>query len=178
MLGQGRYPPRPRASDITGLGIAGVVEAVSGEGRWRTGDAVGALVTGGGYAEYCAAPLAQCLPVPAGLGMVEAASLPETFFTVWTNVFDRAALAPGETLLVQGGTSGIGVPAIQMTGGEAGLIAQVLPARAAERAVTAGPAKPGYAHSLAGVKSRHSSSQRLDEADDLMPGNQGYFGMR
>jgi NADPH2:quinone reductase len=112
---RGLYAPPPGASDLPGLEIAGdivaVGEAVAG---WRVGDAVCALVQGGGYAEYCAAPAAQCLPVPRGLSPVEAASLPETFFTVWSNVFDRAALAPGETLLVQGGSSGIGVTAIQM----------------------------------------------------------------
>jgi NADPH2:quinone reductase len=112
---QGRYPAPPGASDIPGLEIAGAIvacgEDVSG---WKVGDAVCALVTGGGYAEYCTAPAAQCLPIPRGWSAVEAASLPETFFTVWVNVFDRAHLSPGETLLVQGGSSGIGVAAIQM----------------------------------------------------------------
>ena len=102
----GHYPVPPGASDIPGLEIAGEVVG--------TGEKVCALVQGGGYAEYCAAPQAQILPVPKGLTMVQAASLPETFFTVWSNVYDRGRLAPGETLLVQGGTSGIGVTAIQM----------------------------------------------------------------
>jgi NADPH:quinone reductase len=116
----GHYPVPPGASDLPGLEIAGVVEDVGdGTSSLRVGDPVCALVQGGGYAEYCAAPAAQCLPIPGGLSMAEAASLPETFFTVWSNVFDRARLgldATGraETLLVQGGTSGIGVTAIQL----------------------------------------------------------------
>lgn len=111
----GNYPPPPGASDIPGLEMAGTIVAL-GEGvsGWKLGDAVCALVSGGGYAEYCTAPAPQCLPIPKGLIAVQAAALPETFFTVWTNVFDRARLAPGETLLVQGGSSGIGVSAIQM----------------------------------------------------------------
>jgi len=111
----GHYPPPPGASDIPGLELAGEVVAL-GEGvrEWRVGDTVTALVQGGGYAEYCAAPAPQCLPVPKGMTSIEAASLPETFFTVWTNVFDRAGLKTGETFLVQGGSSGIGVAAIQM----------------------------------------------------------------
>jgi putative PIG3 family NAD(P)H quinone oxidoreductase len=111
----GHYPVPPGASDIPGLEIAGRVAATgAGVTSWRVGDAVCALVQGGGYAEYCAAPALQCLPIPKGLSAVEAASLPETFFTVWSNVFDRARLAPGESFLVQGGSSGIGVTAIQM----------------------------------------------------------------
>ena len=114
----GNYPVPPGASDIPGLEIAG--EIVGGDASamaqagLRTGDRVCALVAGGGYASLCSAPVGQCLPVPKGLSDVEAASLPETFFTVWSNVWDRAKLQPGETLLVQGGTSGIGVTAIQM----------------------------------------------------------------
>jgi NADPH2:quinone reductase len=112
---QGHYPPPPGASDIPGLEVAGTIaklgEKVSG---WKVGDEVCALLAGGGYAEYCAVPAPQCLPVPKGLSLAQAASLPETFFTVWSNVFERAAIRPGETLLVQGGTSGIGVAAIQM----------------------------------------------------------------
>ncbi|HEX6529370.1 MAG TPA: NAD(P)H-quinone oxidoreductase [Burkholderiales bacterium] len=102
----GNYPVPPGGSDIPGLEIAGEVVG--------TGEKICALVAGGGYAEYCVVPQAQALPVPKGLTMVQAASLPETFFTVWSNVYDRAKLAPGETLLVQGGSSGIGVTAIQM----------------------------------------------------------------
>jgi len=111
----GNYPVPPGASDIPGLELAGSIVAVGdGVRDWRAGDSVTALVAGGGYAEYCTAPAPQCLPVPRGMNMVDAASLPETFFTVWSNVFDRAALKAGESFLVQGGTSGIGVTAIQM----------------------------------------------------------------
>jgi NADPH2:quinone reductase len=112
---KGGYPPPPGASDLPGLEIAGVIEAgdLAGSG-FAIGDAVCGLVAGGGYAEYCTVPVGQLLPVPRGLSFAEAAGLPETFFTVWSNVFDRAQLAPGETLLVQGGTSGIGVAAIQL----------------------------------------------------------------
>lgn len=111
----GHYPPPPGASDIPGLEVAGTVAAL-GEGTsgWRVGDPLTALVAGGGYAEYCAAPAPQCLPVPRGLDFAEAAALPETTFTVWTNVFERGRLSPGETLLVHGGSSGIGTTAIQM----------------------------------------------------------------
>jgi NADPH2:quinone reductase len=114
----GNYPVPPGASDIPGLEVAGVV--VSGDAvamaaaGLSVGDRVCALVSGGGYAELCVAPIAQCLPVPQGLSDTEAASLPETFFTVWSNVFDRGRLQAGETVLIQGGTSGIGVTAIQM----------------------------------------------------------------
>lgn len=114
----GHYPPPPGASDIPGLEVAGVIDsgdaAAMAQAGLKIGDRVCALVSGGGYAELCVAPVAQCLPSPAGLSDIEAASLPETFFTVWSNVFDRARLRSGETLLVQGGTSGIGVTAIQM----------------------------------------------------------------
>jgi putative PIG3 family NAD(P)H quinone oxidoreductase len=115
---KGHYPPPPGASDLPGLEIAGTVLAGApadlAAAGLAVGDAVCALVTGGGYAEQCVAPAVQCLPLPRGLTMVEAASLPETFFTVWQNVFAIARLARGETLLVQGGTSGIGVTAIQL----------------------------------------------------------------
>ncbi len=113
---KGNYPPPAGASpDIPGLEIAGtIIETGSNVTRWKTGDKICALVTGGGYAEYCAAPAGQCLPVPENLTFVEAASLPETFFTVWSNLFDRGRLKAGETLLVHGGSSGIGVAAIQM----------------------------------------------------------------
>jgi putative PIG3 family NAD(P)H quinone oxidoreductase len=112
---KGAYPPPPGASDIPGLEIAGTVAALGpGAHGVRLGDEVCALVSGGGYAEYCTAPVPQCLPVPQGLGMVEAAALPETFFTVWQNVFDRARLRAGETILGHGGSSGIGTTAIQM----------------------------------------------------------------
>jgi NADPH2:quinone reductase len=112
---KGTYPPPPGASDVPGLEIAGTVAAIgAGVEGARLGEAVCALVSGGGYAEYCTAPWPQCLPVPQGLGAIEAASLPETFFTVWQNVFDRARLGAGETILIHGGSSGIGVAAIQM----------------------------------------------------------------
>ena len=112
---EGNYPPPPDASDLPGLEVAGEVAAVGDAVTlWKPGDKVCALVHGGGYAEYCATPEAQALPIPGSLSMVEAASLPETFFTVWANVYDRGRLAAGESLLVQGGTSGIGVTAIQM----------------------------------------------------------------
>jgi NADPH2:quinone reductase len=111
----GLYNPPPGASDLPGLEVAGTVAAVGpGVSAWRPGDRVCALTPGGGYAEYCVTPASHCLPIPRGLTVVEAASLPETFFTVWINVFERAHLGPGETLLVQGGSSGIGVTAIQM----------------------------------------------------------------
>lgn len=113
---KGNYPPPPGApTDIPGLEIAGVIEqAGSKVTRWKVGDKICALVIGGGYAGYINVPEGQCLPIPENLGFIEAASLPETFFTVWGNVFDRGRLQPGETLLVHGGSSGIGVTAIQM----------------------------------------------------------------
>ena len=111
----GHYPPPEGASDILGLECAGeIVELGKGVAGWAVGDRVCALLTGGGYAEYATAPAGQCLPIPRGLSPVEAASLPETFFTVWSNLFDRAGLQRGESLLVHGGTSGIGVAAIQI----------------------------------------------------------------
>jgi NADPH:quinone reductase len=112
---QGKYPPPPGAPDTLGLDVAGTVVACGPEVTWpKVGDQVCALVAGGGYAEYAVAPAPQCLPVPKGLSMAEAASLPETYFTVWTNVFDRGRLQPGETFLVHGGASGIGTTAIQL----------------------------------------------------------------
>ena len=112
---QGNYPPPKGATDIPGLEIAGEVVALGpGLRRWKLGDKVMALVVGGGYAEYCPAHESHCLPVPAGLSMVEAAAIPETFFTVWHNTFERGRLAAGETLLVHGGSSGIGTVAIQL----------------------------------------------------------------
>jgi len=112
---QGGYPPPPGASDIPGLEVAGTVVAAAPDVvAMAVGDEVCALVTGGGYADYCAAPAAQCLPRPAPLGPVEAAAMPETFFTVWSNVFDRCGLRAGESFLVHGGSSGIGTTAIQL----------------------------------------------------------------
>lgn len=111
---EGKYPPPPGASPILGLEVAGVIASSTPESKWKVGDRVCALAPGGGYAEYCAVPEPQCLPIPAGLSFEEAAGLPETFFTVWANVFQIGRLAAGETLLVHGGTSGIGTTAIQL----------------------------------------------------------------
>src|SRR5690606_23567718 len=112
---QGHYPPPPGASDIPGLEIAGEVVAVGeGGGRFRSGDQVVALLAGGGYAEYAAVHESNALPLPTGYGYIEAAAIPETFFTVWHNVFQRGGLKSGETLLIHGGASGIGTTAIQL----------------------------------------------------------------
>ena len=112
---RGAYPPPPGASDLPGLEVAGTIAAAgAGVEGWRTGDAVCALVSGGGYATMCVAPAPQCLRVPAAVDLVAAAAIPETFFTVWTNVFDRGRLQAGETALFHGGTSGIGTTAIQL----------------------------------------------------------------
>ena len=109
----GKYPPPPGASDIPGLEVAGTV--VAGESPdVRIGDRICALVAGGGYAEYCAVPRQQCLPIPDGLSEIDAAAIPETFFTVWTNLFERGELRTGETVLIHGGASGIGTTAIQL----------------------------------------------------------------
>jgi putative PIG3 family NAD(P)H quinone oxidoreductase len=114
MQRRGLYPPPPGASDIPGLEVAGTVVEVAADSGWAVGDRVCALVAGGGYAEYCTAPGAQCLPLPRGLDMIAAAAVPETFFTVWTNVFERGRLKPGEWILIHGGSSGIGTTAIQL----------------------------------------------------------------
>jgi NADPH2:quinone reductase len=115
MQREGKYPPPPGASEVPGLEVSGTVTACGpGVERWRVGDRVCALLTGGGYAEYCVAPEVQCLPIPAGMDMVSAGGIPETFFTVWANVFERGQLRAGESLLVHGGSSGIGTTAIQM----------------------------------------------------------------
>lgn len=112
---QGTYPPPVGASDVLGLEVAGKIVACGARvTRWRVGDAVCALITGGGYAEYAAAPEGQCLPIPEGLSMVEAAALPEAFFTVWTNLFESGRLQKGECVLVHGGSGGIGTTAIQL----------------------------------------------------------------
>ncbi len=133
MQRQGKYPPPPGASDLPGLEIAGRIAALgssdgegpprSASGRvWKIGDEICALVAGGGYAEYCVAPGVQCLPIPGGLPLQDAAAIPETFFTVWTNIFDRGRLAAGEWLLVHGGTSGIGSTAIQLASARGALV--------------------------------------------------------
>ncbi|MDD4906125.1 MAG: NAD(P)H-quinone oxidoreductase [Methylobacter tundripaludum] len=115
MQRQGLYPPPPGASDIPGLEVAGTIVALDDNVNYlKQGDKICALVPGGGYAEYCLASAALCLPIPEGLSFTQAAALPETFFTVWSNVFDRAQLQPGETLLVHGGASGIGTTTIQL----------------------------------------------------------------
>jgi putative PIG3 family NAD(P)H quinone oxidoreductase len=112
---RGRYPPPPGASDIPGLEVAGTVESVGdGVTGWSPGDRICALVAGGGYAEFCVAPAPQCLPMPHGLDFVAAAAIPETFLTVWTNVFERGRLTAGESILIHGGSSGIGTTAIQL----------------------------------------------------------------
>lgn len=111
----GGYAPPPGASDLPGLEVAGEIVGIASDvTEWRLGDQVMALVSGGGYAEYCVAPAPQVLPIPAGLDMIQAAAVPETFFTVWTNVFERGGLKAGETFLVHGGSSGIGTTAIQL----------------------------------------------------------------
>jgi putative PIG3 family NAD(P)H quinone oxidoreductase len=115
MQRRGLYPPPPGVSDIPGLEVAGTIAEVGPEaGDWVAGDQVCALVSGGGYAEYCVAPGVQCLPIPRGLDPIAAAGIPETFFTVWTNVFERGRLKPGEWILIHGGSSGIGTTAIQL----------------------------------------------------------------
>ncbi len=115
MQREGKYPPPPGATDIPGLEVAGTIEACGpAVTRWNVGDRVCALVSGGGYAEMCVAPDAQCLPIPKGLDLVSAGGIPETFFTVWMNVFDRGHLSEGESFLVHGGASGIGTTAIQI----------------------------------------------------------------
>ena len=115
MQRRGQYAPPPGASDIPGLEVAGTVEAIGDSvSDWQIGDRVCALVAGGGYAELCVAPAPQCLPVPAGMSFADAAALPETFFTVWSNVFDRGHLMAGESALIHGGSSGIGTTAIQL----------------------------------------------------------------
>jgi NADPH2:quinone reductase len=120
MQRRGGYAPPPGASDIPGLEVAGIIVDAGSTGggsnglAWRIGDAVTALVAGGGYAEFCTAPAVQCLPIPRGLDVIAAAAIPETTFTVWTNVFDRGRLMPGESILIHGGSSGIGTTAIQI----------------------------------------------------------------
>jgi NADPH2:quinone reductase len=111
---EGKYPPPLGASPILGLEVAGAVAAAGAQSGWKIGDRVCALVAGGGYAEYCLAPGPQCLPIPRGLSTEESAGIPETFFTVWTNVFQMGQLKPGQKMLVHGGTSGVGTTAIQL----------------------------------------------------------------
>ena len=123
MQRKGLYPPPPGASDLPGLEVAGTIVATgSGVTEWRVGDDVCALVPGGGYAALCVAPAPQCLPVPRGMDLTTAAAIPETYFTVWTNVFDRGRLRPGEWALVHGGSSGIGTTAIQLAAARGALV--------------------------------------------------------
>jgi NADPH2:quinone reductase len=115
MQRRGKYPPPPGASDIPGLEVAGTIEAIgNGVTGWKRGDRVCALLAGGGYADHCVAPVPQCLPVPSAMDMIAAAAIPETYFTVWTNLFERGRLIAGDTVLVHGGSSGIGTTAIQL----------------------------------------------------------------
>lgn len=153
---EGRYPPPPGASDLPGLEIAGTVTA-RGESarRFDPRDRVCALVAGGGYAEYCAVPEVQALPIPAGLGFVEAAAIPETFFTVWTNVFDRGRLTAGETLLVQGGSGGIGTTAVQLAA-----------ARGARVFATA--AGPEKCRALEGLGAERGIDTRVEAYDEIV----------
>ena len=135
MQREGRYPPPQGVSDIPGLEISGSVAAVgSGEIKWKRGQPLCALVAGGGYAEYCVVPASQCLPIPSSLNMISSASIPETFFTVWANVFERGCLKAGEVLLVHGGSSGIGTTAIQLA---SVFGAQVITTAGSERKCTA-----------------------------------------
>ncbi|NKE43825.1 NAD(P)H-quinone oxidoreductase [Roseomonas frigidaquae] len=133
---KGLYPPPPGVTDIPGLDVAGVVEAVAPDVTWpRPGDAVCALVAGGGYAEFCLVPAPQCMPIPRGFSFAQAATLPEVFFTAWNNVFWLGRLAEGETLLVQGGTSGVGMAAMQMARELRGATVIATSSSAAKRAV-------------------------------------------
>ncbi len=161
---RGVYPPPPGASDLPGLEVAGHVAALGpGVSGWREGERACALLAGGGYAEYCTVPVEQCLPVPAVLSLVEAAALPETFFTVWTNVFERGALQPGERLLVHGGASGIGTTAIQL-GSACG--AEVL-------ATAGGPAKAALCRRLGAVRAIDYRSEDFAEAVRTFTGGRG-----
>jgi len=164
MQRRGRYPPPPGASDLPGLEVAGTVEAVGdGVTAWSPGDSICALVAGGGYAELCTAPGVQCLRIPNGLEMHEAAALPETFFTVWSNVFDRGRLASGEWLLVHGGASGIGTTAIQ-----------IATARGAHVIVTAGsPEKCRACESLGAVRAINYKHDDFVPIVKELTGNRG-----
>ena len=147
----GKYAPPPGTTDIPGLEVAGYVRALgAGVTRWREGEAVMALVAGGGYADWCVAPEGQCLPVPSGLSLTEAAAIPETFFTVWTNVFERGRLQPGEWLFLHGGTSGIGTTAIQLA-----------TVRGARVAVTAG--SPEKCEACRRLGAAHAWNYRTDD---------------
>lgn len=161
---RGVYPPPPGASDLPGLEVAGHVAALGpGVTGWREGERACALLAGGGYAEYCAVPVEQCLPVPAALSLTEAAAVPETFFTVWTNVFERGALKPGERLLVHGGASGIGTTAIQL-GQACG--AEVL-------ATAGGPAKTALCRQLGAARAIDYRTEDFAAAVRTFTGGRG-----
>jgi NADPH2:quinone reductase len=162
---KGNYPPPEGApKDIPGLELAGIVTEVGTDvTRWKTGDKVCALVIGGAYAEYCNVPEGQCLPVPDNLSFAEAASLPETFFTVWSNVFDRVNLQPGESLLVHGGSSGIGVTAIQMAKALGSIVY-----------VTAGSAdKCKFCEALGADKAINYKEEKINEAINELTNGKG-----
>lgn len=171
----GLYPPPPEASPILGLEVAGIVEAVGEDvADWRIGDAVCALTPGGGYAEYALAPAAHCLRVPRGLSMIEAAALPETLFTVWSTVFMRAALQPGESLLVHGGASGIGTTAIQLAKAFGATVYAT--ARTAERcaactALGADVAIPYGERDFVSVIAEHTRGRGVDVILDMVGGD-------
>ena len=171
----GLYPPPPEASPILGLEVAGIVEAVGEDvADWRIGDAVCALTPGGGYAEYALAPAAHCLRVPRGLSMIEAAALPETLFTVWSTVFMRAALQPGESLLVHGGASGIGTTAIQLAKAFGATVYAT--ARTAERcaactALGADVAIPYAEQDFVSVIAEHTRGRGVDVILDMVGGD-------
>lgn len=171
----GLYPPPPEASPILGLEVAGIVEAVGEDVTdWRIGDAVCALTPGGGYAEYALAPAAHCLRVPRGLSMIEAAALPETLFTVWSTVFMRAALQPGESLLVHGGASGIGTTAIQLAKAFGATVYTT--ARTAERcaactALGADVAIPYGERDFVSVIAEHTRGRGVDVILDMVGGD-------
>ena len=164
MQRRGAYPPPPGASDIPGLEVSGTIAALGDRvSDWRVGDRVCALVSGGGYATMCAAPAPQCLPVPATLDLASAAAIPETFFTVWTNVFDRGHLRAGETALFHGGSSGIGTTAIQLAA-----------ARGATVFVTAGSDEKCRAcEALGATRAINYRSQDFVEAVRTLTGGRG-----
>ncbi len=162
---KGNYPPPAGApQDIPGLEIAGIITKTGADvTRWKIGDKICALVWGGGYAEYCNVPEGQCLPVPGNMTFIEAASLPETFFTVWSNVFDRGKLQPGESLLVHGGSSGIGVAAIQMAKAMGSIVY-----------VTAGSdEKCRFCESLGAAKAINYKTENFADSIKELTGNRG-----
>lgn len=174
----GTYPPPPGASDIPGLEIAGTIVSVhSDASRWHPGDRICALVAGGGYAEYCTAPAVQCLPIPEGMDAVPAAAIPETFFTVWTNLFQRGGLRPGERVLVHGGTSGIGTTAIQLAHASGAVVFATAGSdlkTAACRRLGAAVAINYHTEDFADAIRRETSGAGVDVILDIIGGD--YFG--